>query len=190
MLYGTSRRVMRAKLPVQVLRGFSPTEPNKLSSSAPPIDDEGIKEGMVLIKATGDVSGVSTAGAYRKAIATDAPVTASEGSSFFIALQDQDSHDVQASGKLVGLDCSDDYEIQSGYFDPDVTWALDMPLTVDDGGTITEAATEGDVIIGYITKIGSGTNNAIAYTGKTPSATNTLVIQFKTARNGQVKAAE
>jgi hypothetical protein len=44
------------------------------------------------------------------------------------------------------------------------------------------------MIIGYVTKVGSGTGNAIAYAGKTPSATNSLVIQFKTARHGQVKA--
>lgn len=189
MLYGTNRRVMRDYLPVQVLRGFNPTEPVKLSSLAAPIDDEAIKSGMVIVKATGLVNGVSTAGAFQKAQSTDAPVATNEGKSFYIALQDQDSHDVQAAGGLVGLDCSDQFEIQSGYFDTGVTWALDMPLTVGDDGILTEAVTAGDIIIGYITAVGGGTNNAIEYVGKTPSATNTLVIQFKTAQGGQVKAA-
>lgn len=190
MLYGTSRRIMRDYVPMQVIRGFEPTEPQKLSSLAPPIDDEAIRSGMVLVKATGLVNGTNTAGAFQKAAATDAPSSASESKSFYLALHDQDSHDVQAAGGLVGLDCSDEYEVQTGYFDTGVTWAVDMPLTVGAGGIVTEATTEGDVIIGYITKIGSGTHNAIEYVGKTPSATNTLVVQFKTARNGQTKAAE
>jgi len=185
MLFNTDKRVFRAKVPVQVLRGFNPTEPGKLSSSAPPIDDEAIFSGMVLVKATGEVGGVNTAGAFQKAQSADAALP---NKSFYIALHDQDSHDVQASGRLVGLDCSDDHEIQTGYFDADITWALDMPLTAGANGIITEAE-EGDVVLGYITKIGSGTNNAIEYVGKTPSATSTLVIQFKTAKNGQLAPA-
>jgi hypothetical protein len=187
MLYNADRRVYRAKVPVQVPRGFNPTEPGKLSSLAPPIDDEAIYSGMVLVKATGLVNGVSTAGAFEKAQADQALLA---NKSFYIALHDQDSHDVQASGKLVGLDCSDDYEIQTGYIDPAQVWALDMPVTVANGGTITEADTEGQVIIGYITEIGSGTNNAIEYVGKTPSAESSLTIKFKTAKNGQVVPAE
>lgn len=187
MLYNADRRVYRAKLPVQVPRGFSPTEPTKLSSLAPPIDGEAIREGMVIVKATGLVNGVSTAGAFEKAQADKAMLP---HVSFYIALHDQDSHDVQAAGGLVGLDCSDDYEIKTGYFDPNVVWAVDMPLTVGDDGVITEADTEGQVIIGYITQVGSGTNNAIEYVGKMPSAEDSLMIQFKTAKNGQVVQAE
>ncbi len=186
MQYGNDRRYKRDRLEMQVPRGFNPTEPGKLSSPAPPIDDEAIRSGMVLVKATGLVNGANTPGAFKKAAAADAT---SLHKSFYMALHDQDGHDVQASGRLVGLDCSDDYEIMTGYFDPDVTWVNDLPLTVDDGGTITEAG-EGDVIIGYITRVGGGTNNAIEYVGKTPSATNTLMIQFKTARNGQIVPVE
>lgn len=182
MQFDATRRVYRDKVPVQVLRGFNPTEPGKLSSSAPAIDEEAIRSGMLLVKATGLVNGVSTAGAFEKAQAADA---AEVNKSFFIALHDQDSHDVQAAGGLVGLDCSDDYEIQTGYFDADVVWAIDMPLTAGADGILTEAG-EGDAVVGYITKIGTGANNAIPYVGKTPSATDTLVIQFKTAKHGQV----
>jgi hypothetical protein len=185
MLYATSKRIFRAKLPVQVPRGFNPTEPDKLSSSAPPIDGEAIYSGMVMVKATGLVGGVSTAGAFEKAQADQSQLL---DKSFYIAIHDQDSHDVQASGRLVGLDCSDNYEILTGYFDSGVTWALDMPLTVGNDGIVTEADTAGNVIIGYITKIGGGTNNAIEYVGKTASASSTLMIQFKTAKNGQVVA--
>jgi len=190
MLYGADKRVYRDKVPMQVLRGFNPTEPVKLSSLAPPIDDEAIRSGMVLVKASGDVDGVATPGAFRKAQSADAPSATSESTSFYLALHDQDSHDVQAAGGLVGLDCSDDYEVQTGYFDAGVTWTLDMPLTVGDDGIVTEA-TSGDVIIGYITKIGDGGNNEITYVGKTPSTSvaNSTVVQFKTARSGQTKAA-
>lgn len=185
MQFDATRRVYRDKVPVQVLRGFNPTEPGKLSSLAPAIDDEAIRSGMLLVKATGLVNGVSTAGAFEKAQAADA---AAPNKSFFIALHDQDSHDVQAAGGLVGLDCSDDYEIQTGYFDGNVVWAVDMPLTAGANGVLTEAS-EGDVVIGYVTKVGTGTNNALPYVGKTPSASTTLVIQFKTAKNGQVAPA-
>lgn len=184
MLYGTNKRIMRDKVPMQVPRGFNPTEPVKLSSLAPPIDDEAIRSGMVLTKATGAVNGENTPNAFQKAQAADSE---SASASFFLALHDQDSHDVQAAGGMVGLDCSDDYEVQTGYFDPAIVWAVDMPLTVGADGIVTEATASvaGTVVIGYITAIGSGTNNAIEYVGKTPPADDTLVIQFKTAKNGQ-----
>lgn len=169
---------------MQVPRGFNPTEPSRLSSLAAPQDEEAIRSGMVIVKSTGMVNGANTPGTFRKAQSADAPATASEALSFYMALHDQDGHDVQAAGGLVGLDCSDNYEIITGYFDPAIVWAIDMPLTVGDDGVVTEAA-EGDVIIGYITQVGNGTNNAIPYVGKTPSAVNALTIRFKTARNGQ-----
>lgn len=192
MQYNANRRVHRDRLPIQVLRGFTPTEPIKLSSLAPPIDGEAIYSGMVITKATGLVGGASTAGAFEKTKLNQAGL---RNKSFYIALHDQDSHDVQAAGGLVGLDCSDDYEIQTGYFDPDIVWAVDMPLSVGADGIITEAViVDGDpdvpnVIIGHITAVGGGTNNAIEYVGKTPSSENSLVIQFKTAQNGQVVTA-
>jgi len=179
MDYGVTKRIMRAKLPVDVPRGFSPTEPTKLSSLAPPIDGEAIYSGMLLVKATGLVNGVSTTGAFRKAEVADAAV---QHQSFYIALHDQDSHDAQAAGGIVGLDCSDDYEIKTGYYDSGITWVVGDPVTADADGVITEAAT-GDYIVGYVTKIGAA-GAGIAYVGKTPSATDPLTLQFKTAANG------
>lgn len=176
---------------MQVLRGFNPTEPGKLSSLAGPIDGENIRSGMVMVKATGTVRGkANVPGSFRKAIATDAPGATNESVAYYLALHDQDSHDVQASGGLVGLDCSDDYEVQTGYFDDTAVYAINSPLTVTDGGKVTLATVNNVNIIGYVTKVGSGTGNSIPYVGKTPS-TATLaaaeVLQFKTARNGQRK---
>ena len=175
---------------MQVLRGFNPTEPGKLSSLAAPIDGEAIRSGMVMVKATGLVNGVSRTGSFRKALTTDAPGATNESVAYFLALHDQDSHDVQAAGGIVGLDCSDDYEVQTGYFDKNATYTLNAPLTVLDGGLVTLAVTEAHNIIGYVTKVGSGTGNSLAYDGKTPptvDAANAEVLQFKTARNGQRK---
>lgn len=192
MDYGVTKRYSRAKAPVVIVRGDYLTEPTKLTSLAGCTDDEAIKEGMLIVKDTGLVNGISTDGVWRKAAATDAPSATNENKSFFIARHDQDSHDVQASGGLVGLNCSDDFEIQTGYFDKGVTWAVDMAVTADADGVLTEAAVAGDVIIGYVTAVGSGTGNSIAYVGKTPStatAADAEVLQIRTARNGQVVAA-
>jgi len=181
MDYGVNKRFSRAKVPLQILRGNYLTEPGKLTFLAPPIDDSAIKEGMVVKKATGTVSGVASQLGFQKAAGADSTTDVA----FYIAVHDGDSHDVQASGKLVGLDCSDTFELQTGYFDDSVTWALDDPLTVDDDGVITKAAS-GDAVIGYISAVGSGTNNTIDYVGKTPStaAADAAVIQFKTGQSG------
>jgi hypothetical protein len=186
--YGILRRFQRERLPIQVLIGFNPTEPLKLSYLAPPIDGQGIRQGMVLKRGTGNVAGVSGTAGFLKTVTADSTSTAS----LFIALHDQDSHDVQAAGKLVGLDCSDDFEIRSGYFDPDETWALDDPLTAGDGGILVKAG-EGDTVLGYISAIDAGdAKGRIRYTGKTPScpAADAFMIQFKTARNGQAIPVE
>lgn len=177
------KRYVRDKLPLQILRGNYTTEPGKLTSSAPPIDSQNIRSGMVIVKAVGTIKGVASQTGFRP---SDADDQAGLNTSFYIAMHDQDSPDVIASGVMVGLDCADDYELQSGYFDPNETWTLDMPLTCGEGGIIIEAQAD-KPIIGYISKIGTGAGNAIPYVGKTPStsAANSLVIQFKTARNGQ-----
>jgi hypothetical protein len=178
MLYGTNRRAAaRAKVPMQVIRGFSPTEPHKLSSLAPVKDGEEIYSGMLIVK---------DAGEFRPTAATDDDALVS----FFLALHDYDSHDVQAAGGLVGLDCSDDYEVQTGYYAAG-TYTVDLPLCAGADGVVTEADTAGQVIMGYITKVGTG-DGALPYVGKTWSTATEAgakVIQFKTAQNGQVFAA-
>lgn len=191
MQYALNRRIARDRVPMQVIRGFNPTEPGRLSLLAAPIDGEAIRSGMVIVRATGLVNGVSRPGAWRKALTTDAVGTAgNESLSYFLALHDQDSHDVQAAGGLVGLDCSGEYEVQTGYFEKAGAYALNSPLTCLNGGLVTIAGTTGQNIIGYVTRVGSGSNNSIQYVGKTPptaTAVDAEVLQFKTARNGQRK---
>lgn len=185
--YGTTKRFIRAKVPMQVLRGFYPTEPNKLSSLAPPLDvtpgtDVVIKSGMPIVKKAGLYRGLAAVG-FRNAETLEA----TSGEPVYIALHDADAHDVQAAGSLVGLDCSDKFEVQSGYYDASIVWQLNDPLMVGSDGVFT-LASAGKFIVGYITAVGTGTNNTIITGGKTPSATDMKVIQFKTAQNGQVKA--
>jgi hypothetical protein len=185
--YGTTKRYIRAKVPMQVLRGFYPTEPNKLSSLAAPLDvtpgtDVAIKSGMPIVKKVGTYRGIAATG-FRNAEVVDNV----SGVPVYIALHDADAHDVQAAGSLVGLDCSDKFEVQSGYYDAAIVWQLNDPLMVGSDGVFT-LATVGKFIVGYITAVGNGTNNTIITGGKTPSATDMKVIQFKTAQNGQVKA--
>lgn len=182
--YSTRRGGLRAKLPLQVLRGFYPTEPSKLSSLAEPLNANDIKSGMVIVK--------DNDGKFVRAQAADATFDESGGSpkSFYIALTDADALDVQASGKLVGLDCSDKFELQSGYFDKSVVWAVGDKLTVGANGTLVKAtahATLATQVIGEVTEIGadvagSDVGNPIAYVGYSPSclAADAYLVQFKT----------
>lgn len=187
--YGTNKRYTRAKVPMQVIRGFYPTEPNKLSSLAAPLTPAAsvgvaIKSGMAIVKGTGTVGTNTGAKGFRNAVAADAALQ----HPIYIALHDADSHDVQAAGSLVGLDCSDKFEVQTGYYDPATIWEVNDLVSVGAGGTFKQAAT-GDYIVGVVTAVGNGTNNSIISGGRTPSADDMKVIQFKTAQNGQVASA-
>lgn len=187
--YGINRRYTRDKVPMQVLIGFYPTEPVKLSSLAAPLDPAAsvgvaIKSGMAIVKDGGNVHGTAVDVGFRNTVAADAASKVS----FYIALHDADALDVQASGKLVGLDCSDKFEVQTGYFEPAQTWAIDDPVTVGASGLFTRGDTATHTIVGYITAVGSGAGNTIVLPGKTPSADSVEVIQFKTAQNGQAVA--
>jgi selenophosphate synthetase-related protein len=137
---------------------------------------------MPIVKKVGTYRGIAATG-FRNAEVVDNV----SGVPVYIALHDADAHDVQAAGSLVGLDCSDKFEVQSGYYDAAIVWQLNDPLMVGSDGVFT-LATVGKFIVGYITAVGNGTNNTIITGGKTPSATDMKVIQFKTAQNGQVKA--
>lgn len=177
--YSTRRGGLRAKLPVQVLKGFYPTEPNKLSSLAEPLSVSTIKSGMAIVK--------NGAGKWIPATAAEANfASGATPVSIFIALTDADALDVQASGKLVGLDCSDKFELQTGYFDQAQVWAVGDKITVGAAGIFVKAAQHATLntqYIGEITEIGTvDTTFAIPYVGFTPScaAADATLIQFKT----------
>ena len=177
--YSTRRGGLRAKLPVQVLRGFYPTEPNKLSSLAEPVNATDIKSGMAIVK--------NNDGKWVRAAAADSQFArGATPKSIYIALTDADALDVQAAGKLVGLDCSDKFELQTGYFDDEEVWAVGDKITTGAAGIFVKAtqhATLDVQYVGEITEIGTvDTTNAIPYVGFTPScaAADATLIQFKT----------
>lgn len=175
----TNRRFYRAKLPIQVLTGLYLTEPIKLSYLAQPLSTSVIKSGMAIVK--------DANGKYIPAQAADAQFApGATPKSIYIAYQDADSLDVQAAGKLVGLDSSDKFDIQSGYFDQTQVWAVGDKITVGADGIFVKAAqhaTNNVQYIGEITEIGSvPTTHAMAYAGFTPSCAraDATFIQFKT----------
>jgi hypothetical protein len=109
--------------------------------------------------------------------------------SVFVARQDQDNPAVQASGKLTGLDCSGQFEFQTGYVAAD-TYALDMEISVLNGGEFQKAAI-GDKVVGKVSALGSGAGGLIPYAGlilPTSSAATSATLQFKTCAH-YVKAS-
>ncbi len=170
-----SRRYMRDRAPLGILRGYYPTEPGHLSVVAKPKDGEAIKEGMAIT--------LDTNGEWVKA------TTANETSltkSVYVARQDQDNPAVQAAGKLTGLDCSGTFEFQTGYVDA-ATYAIDDEIAVENGGTFRKA-TVGDKVVGKVSALGSGAGGLIAYSGLITPATNSERLQFKTVAH-YLKAA-
>lgn len=150
------RRYTRPKAPLQILRGYYPTEPGHLSVTATPKTGEGIYQGMAITK---DANGewVKATTANKTSLTT----------SVFIARHDQDDPAVQASGKLVGLDCSGSFEVQTGYALAG-SYALDVEVAVEGGGVTGnfKVAATGDKVVGKVSAIGMAANGLIAYGGK------------------------
>jgi hypothetical protein len=182
LLDSTLRRYMRNKLPLQVLRGYNPTEPVKLSDMLPSIDDEEIYSGMLLKRTTGTVAGVASQLGFAKCDAADAATQ----QSLFVAHHDGDDRSVMESGKLVGFNCSDNFEFKTGYFDADGTpFELDDPLTAGADGVFV-LATAGDQIVARISAVGPNIDGSFPYDGYTPSATDSDMIQIITVQSGAV----
>lgn len=183
---GDTRRVLRAKPQLRVLSGYYPTEPRHLSYNAKPKDAEAILSGMVVLRDANDefVKSVAADGTLAAAATAQAKVDAI-ATSVYIARQDQNELDVLASGNLTGLDCSGEYEFQTGYFEaaPASPYEVGTPLVPAAGGILTPLAelTSGDfgVVVGFVTKVGAEANGSINLGGYTPSASDNTVIQFK-----------
>lgn len=173
---GLNRRAYRAKRKIQVLRGFSPTEPNKLSFLAEPDDTELlIQEGMAI---------VLDGGKFRPTAAADA--TSATVNQVFIALQDGNAHDVIAAGKLVGLDCSDTYEVETGYYDTAGVYTPGVLLSVDADGKF-KVAEEGEELIVGVVSAAEYTPNLIS--PEAEASADNAVIRFTTRLTGVRTAA-
>lgn len=193
---GPDRRYNRDRLKLQPLKGFYLTEPLKLTELAAPLDIAdpagnaianrvAIQNGMVIVVAgageyIGGVAASATSPGFRNGVAADA----TGASRPYIAYGDYDSHDVIQSGKLVGLDCGDTYELMVPYFDDTVTYTQGCYLTYAAGGKLTKTTTPGDAIVGYVKSVGSNANGSHPYAGKTPGATFTQLLHIVTGWTG------
>jgi len=164
MIYPKDGPILRDRVKLQVLKGFYPTEPNRLQTRYPiPTEAtkiEEIKSGAFIVR--------DTANACWKLATTVAP-----GDELFIALPDATDHDVQAVGKLVALDVRGDYEIQTPYFKED-TYTLGMKLTLEDGKLAP--AGSGATVVATVSG-GNETDAIIDLKGQNSSAKDLRVLQ-------------
>lgn len=189
---GADRRYTRSRLKVQVLKGLYLTEPIKMTQVAAPLDivtpagdaisgRVAIQSGMiVLLDESGYVGGIATSAAnpgFRNCVATDATGAARP----FVAYHDYDSHDVIQSGRLVGLDCGDSYELMLPWFDETVNYSRGDSLTFTAGGKLTKTTTAGDAVVMQVLTVGSNSNGSHPYVGKTPGASFTSMLHVVTA---------
>ena len=175
------RRYTRAKAPLQIIRGYNPTEPGHLSVTAKPKDGEGIFQGMAIC--------LDNNGEWVKAPAV-ARTTLSK--SVYISRHDQEDPAVQASGKLVGLDCSGSFEVQTGYVIAG-TFSRDAEITIDDATGNFKLAAVADKVVAKVSALGSGAGGLIAYSGLVPptaTAAAAARVQFKTVTPYTKKATD
>lgn len=177
------RRFARAKAPLQIIRGYYPTEPGHLSVTATPKDGEGIKQGMAITLDNDGLWVKAPATARTGADATALAVALK--TSVFISRHDQDDPAVQASGKLVGLDCSGQFEVQTGYV-VSANFVLDSELTVEAATGNFVLAVPGDKIVGRVSAKGDLSTGLFSYTGLVPPTAvpaDAARLQFKTVQS-------
>lgn len=134
--YGTVQRAFRR---LNVIRGFKGNEPQSLSLSAVPKTGEAILSGMVISL---DSNGEWVKGA----LAGKVP---------YLAYHDQADSTVASSGKLLGLSCAGDYEVETAFFLTSATIAPAAALMADISG-----GSSGDK--GYVAKAVARTTPALA----------------------------
>lgn len=171
----------RLKPRATVLRGFDPNAPMTLTQSLPAFtgvsSSTGIYSGQ-LISSAWD----STKGSYAWVLG----VTGSGANTPYIALQDIADQDVSEAGKLTGLSCAGQFEIQTAYYTAGATAAVVGAIVVPSSttGSIAPSSGTGQLILGHITRapIGEGLQPGTAsqyapitvtasYTGGSGSAT-------------------
>lgn len=160
--------INRAKPRVKVLKKSDFTSTNQLQHSYPVKADVTIKSGQFIVL---DGSGewiLATAGSGYD---SDQLV--------YIANGDSSDLDAQATGNLVGLLCSDGYEVLTGYVDAGSGLSVGTPLTTDAAGNLVEAVA-GDLLVAKVTKTGTGANDLIDLDGEDSTADDLLVARVVT----------
>jgi hypothetical protein len=144
----------RIKPRVTVLRGFDPNAPMTLTQSLPAFtgvsSSTGIYSGQ-LVSAAWD----STKGSYAWVLGLTGG-TGANASVPHIALQDIVDQDVSEAGKLTGLSCAGQFEIQTAYYtgfnaSSGKVGAAVVPST-GTVGSIALSTTTGEVVLGYVTR--------------------------------------
>lgn len=183
--------IKRTKPRVEVLRGYNPNEPHTLTQSHPVKADEVIRSGMVI-----SLEWVSTNSRYEWVKGGQ------DNKMAYIALQDYDQSstgglgafgydpDVIEAGKLTGLSCAGQFEIQTAYVTAGQTWTMDAPITYDttegQEGNI-KIAGDTDQVIGRVTRP-SGQSGLQDLTGTHSGASTLDVITFTTGFVAKVNA--
>lgn len=139
----------RTKPRVTVLRGFDPNSPMTLTQSLPVATSATINSGQVIKEAW-----ASSQGSY--VFSTGYSNTA--GKIPFIALQDSADEDVTEAGKLTGLSCAGQFEIQTAYYNGSNIAVGDLLTASATAGDLTPSSATGQIILGHVTRapIGEG----------------------------------
>jgi hypothetical protein len=136
----------RVKPRVTVLRGFDPNAPMTLTQSLPVKSGQTILSGQ-LVSSSWD----STVNQHVWSLGLGASATP------HIALQDGADQDVSEAGKLTGLSCAGQFEIQTAYYTGSniAVGALVVASTGTTGSIMPTSAT-GQIILGMVTRAPSG----------------------------------
>jgi hypothetical protein len=140
----------RVKPRVTVLRGFDPNAPMTLTQSLPAYTG--------VSSSTGISSGQLISSAWDSTKNQHAWVLGMTGSvnTPYIALQDIADQDVSEAGKLTGLSCAGQFEIQTAYYTGSniAVGALVVPSATL--GSIAPSSGTGQIILGSVTRAPSG----------------------------------
>jgi len=148
----------RTKPRVTVLRGFDPNAPTTLTTSLPVAVSSGLgstaqKSGQVM-SATWDPALGSPAWVLGLTASASSTTTAHVSKNTpYIALQDSADEDVIEAGKLTGLSCAGQFEIQTAYYTSG-TYYVGSQLKADSStlGNITLCSATGDIVLGHVTR--------------------------------------
>jgi hypothetical protein len=136
----------RVKPRVTVLRGFDPNAPMTLTQSLPVKSGQTILSGQ-LVSSSWD----SSVNQHVWSLGLTANATP------HIALQDGADQDVSEAGKLTGLSCAGQFEIQTAYYTGSATGAVGALIVASSvTGSIAPTTTGGQIILGMITRAPSG----------------------------------
>lgn len=141
----------RANARVLVLRGFDPNAPTTLTLSLPVASGVTILSGQVVAPVWSSAHGSH---AFALGLTAAPPC---------IALQDSADEDVSEAGKLTGLSCAGQFEIQTAFYS-----GADSTFTI--GKVLSAHATSGDVIVATAGGTNANGSTIIGHVTRVPKA--------------------